>query len=37
MMGLPGDPGIIPRTVADVFESIKATAAAQPETMFMVG
>jgi hypothetical protein len=36
MMGVPGDPGIIPRTVVDVFASIKATAAAQPETIFMV-
>ena len=36
MMGVPGDPGIIPRTVVDVFESIKGTAAAQPDTIFMV-
>ena len=36
MSGDQRDPGIIPRTVGDIFDSIKATAAAQPDTMFLV-
>jgi len=36
MMGTGSDPGIIPRTIADIFRAINETAAAQPETMFLV-
>ena len=36
MSGIPGDPGIIPRTVSDVFQTLQDTAARSPETIFLV-